>query len=390
MRRGLRRTACDAVLVAVLASGCATPQQAPAVSAESPGSASDEPTEEDLARVMAMFLDEDHSADEWSVPQGLDVRVPLSETDSGATAVIDDPLLDALLAGATAAAPGPATVDTRMPRLALVAGDLVEVETRLARSAAWRIYEERGQRYATRMLPMFGRYQVTLNGFYTEHDLPYTTSRPSFQFRLRIRLGVGAPSRNDAALLPIGAVVAVPVEPGNQPGQRGLPVSYVGVRHGDVVVEVFEESAAGDRALTRAALAEVERALSPDAVGVSPDATPVGAPTAPDFTLRNGMQGGIYELEAWVNPGELGTLEVRAFEFTTNTPLSPERIADRSRVRVQGTADGPLQPARAEFTIYEGNWNHYYAARIELWFTPDGGEPRKLLERVYRVEGWMR
>ena len=39
----------------------------------------------------------------------------------------------------------------------------------------------------------------------------------------------------------------------------------------------------------------------------------------------------------------------------------------------------------------EGDWGVFYPARIELWFAPASGEPeRKLLQDVFRVQGWRR
>lgn len=44
-----------------------------------------------------------------------------------------------------------------------------------------------------------------------------------------------------------------------------------------------------------------------------------------------------------------------------------------------------------EDNIYEGDWDDYYAARIEVWFkNAETNQESKLLEKVYRVEGWMR
>ena len=44
-----------------------------------------------------------------------------------------------------------------------------------------------------------------------------------------------------------------------------------------------------------------------------------------------------------------------------------------------------------EFTIYEGDWEDYYAARIEVWHKDASTQKEtKLLEKVYRVDGWMR
>lgn len=316
------------------------------------------------------------AADSWAVPDGLDVRVPES---AGGQLDIEDPILDALRAAAPGSE-GRAELDTRMPVLASIGTDLAEVERRLARSPVWRVYEEHGRRFAIRMLPGFRGYVATLNGSFYEH-LPHTSPLPEFRFRLRMELGAGSSARIQSVRVPVGSSVPVPVEPGT----RGFPTSHIAIQHGDVLVEIYEESRAGDRGLTRVALAEVERALSPAVIS----AVQAAPPTEPDFLLRR-MGGGRYELEAWVNPGEPGAVAVRAFEFSTNTRLSPERITQRSRVRVEAAVGESLLPARTEFTIYEGNGGDDYAARIELWFTPDLGRPRKLLERVYRVEGWMR
>ncbi|MBP5375589.1 MAG: hypothetical protein J6Y38_04560 [Bacteroidaceae bacterium] len=46
---------------------------------------------------------------------------------------------------------------------------------------------------------------------------------------------------------------------------------------------------------------------------------------------------------------------------------------------------------KQEFTIYEGVWDDYYAARVEVWFKDaETRKERKLVEKVYRVEGWQR
>lgn len=58
-----------------------------------------------------------------------------------------------------------------------------------------------------------------------------------------------------------------------------------------------------------------------------------------------------------------------------------------------GCGEGALGPSgwQQEFTIYEGDWGDYYAARIEVWHKDaQTGMERKLMEKVYRVEGWMR
>jgi hypothetical protein len=112
----------------------------------------------------------------------------------------------------------------------------------------------------------------------------------------------------------------------------------------------------------------------------------------PVLSLYKGMQPGIYETEVWINPGEPGTVYLEAFEVTHCTPLSVHDVRKYSNERV-GWSDDPdeLFYSNSNITIYEGDWGQPYAARFELWFVPDSGQPeRKLLERVFKIEGWQR
>ena len=113
---------------------------------------------------------------------------------------------------------------------------------------------------------------------------------------------------------------------------------------------------------------------------------------SPSLDLLNGMQPGIYESRIRVNPGEPGKIYLKAFEATKGTPLSDTRLKQRSNEWVGWSADlGELFLSNTDFTIYEGDWGKPYAARFEVWFQPDSGAPeRKLLEKVYRIEGWQR
>ena len=109
------------------------------------------------------------------------------------------------------------------------------------------------------------------------------------------------------------------------------------------------------------------------------------------IALKNGIQGGMYYCEVLANPQEDGTIYLKAFEATKNIPLSVADLKKSSRWRI-GCSDNPneLFSSYTKFTIYEGNWEEYYAARFEVWFKPANGEPeRKLFEKVFKIEGWM-
>ena len=83
---------------------------------------------------------------------------------------------------------------------------------------------------------------------------------------------------------------------------------------------------------------------------------------------------------------------LKAFEVTKGTPLSVDRLKERSNEWI-GWSDDPdeLLFSNTHFTIYEGDWGKPYAARFEVWFAPDSGEAnRRLVEKVFKIEGWQR
>ena len=114
---------------------------------------------------------------------------------------------------------------------------------------------------------------------------------------------------------------------------------------------------------------------------------------APDtyLTIWNGFQGGIYTYDFYYGSLPAGEIYLKCFEVTENLPLSEERIAESSRVAIDSTSSFSKLVRRQEFTIYEGDWGDYYAARIEVWHRDAATKKeKKLMEKVYRVEGWMR
>ncbi len=106
--------------------------------------------------------------------------------------------------------------------------------------------------------------------------------------------------------------------------------------------------------------------------------------------IWNGEQGGIYHYAFYWPALSDGEIYLRCFEATKDTELSASRLKPRTTVRVFGHNEfGQVVPP-TEFTIYEGDWGDYYAVRVEVWHKPTGGKPHKLMEKIYRMEGWMR
>ena len=106
--------------------------------------------------------------------------------------------------------------------------------------------------------------------------------------------------------------------------------------------------------------------------------------------IWNGEQGGIYHYAFYWPALSDGEIYLRCFEATKNTELSASSLKPRTTVRVIGHNEFGQGVPPTEFTIYEGDWEDYYAVRVEVWHKPTGGKPHKLIEKIYRMEGWMR
>ena len=113
--------------------------------------------------------------------------------------------------------------------------------------------------------------------------------------------------------------------------------------------------------------------------------------------IWDGLQGGIYTYDFYYGSIPAGEVFLRCFEATKNIKLSAggfllkDQIYESSKVAVDSTSSFSKLVDQQRFTIYEGDWGDYYAARIEVWHKDaKTGEERKLMDKVYRVEGWMR
>jgi hypothetical protein len=167
--------------------------------------------------------------------------------------------------------------------------------------------------------------------------------------------------------------------------------------------EEFEQSGEPERRVTKATITALEEEFSEflknpndtvaSAQGRSRElASRLAGKDDRPFRLLTGMQPGIYGVAYSLNPGEPGSVYLKAFEVTKGTPLSADRLEAASKTRMTwSTETSERFGAKAGFMIYEGDWGKPYAARFEVWFKPDSGKTeRKLAERIFRIEGWQR
>ncbi|MCQ2379834.1 MAG: hypothetical protein MJ025_02785 [Victivallaceae bacterium] len=160
---------------------------------------------------------------------------------------------------------------------------------------------------------------------------------------------------------------------------------------GDVQIEVLDRSDFPGRRMTSATMRLLMSEFS---------ALARGKETYPDDTIVRGepemvISGklGTYIANVRCNPGEPGLVYLKAYEITEDIPLSLYSLRNEANEYI-GWSEDPEEQffAQLNFVISEGDWGEYYGARFELWFKPDDSEKeeRKLLERNYRIEGWMR
>jgi hypothetical protein len=110
------------------------------------------------------------------------------------------------------------------------------------------------------------------------------------------------------------------------------------------------------------------------------------------FEVYGSYQPGLFEYDFWTPRIDSGTIYLKAFEVTKNYRLSAERLSQTSAVIVYNGADSIVRfSSRGTMTIYEGDWGKPYAARFEVWFKANNDQQdRKLMEKIYKIEGWQR
>lgn len=342
-----------------------------------------------------MFQSEDGFAKDLTIPDNLEVVEPLSEPARG-WGGSDDPFQEAILAASSVTPTADPCVVPSMPSLRVLASEHRPLLMRyLASSPAWRVFEQHGVLCATRRWRLGSMWLWKMHGYYSPRDLGFWPGPgiPSFSIRTTIGLD-GKPW----ASFEQGATE---LKEGTSPqpvllDKRWPSESDTVVRCGNIVVELFERARGPERRLTKTAVRELEAELKSllargefDRALLPVDSIRRGEAV---LNLYKGTQPGIYETEAWINPRESGMVYLKAFEVTRGTQLSTYDLREYSNERTGWSKDpNELFYSDTNITIYEGDWGQPYAARFELWFVPDSGQAeRKLLERIFKIEGWQR
>ncbi len=341
---------------------------------------------------------EDGFADELAIPEGLECAIPdPKETYFWADRSFmgSDAFQSAVRNALAVPGNGDPSITPAMPSLRKASTDhAAAFLDYLEASPDWHVFFDRGNRFAARRWSYNEEPQETLHGYISEFGGPTI-----FQTRCLLCLDRRPWSRYAVQHIQEGVDPSVPeIKKGND-----LYESRVMIECGGVWVELFEQSDNPERRVTKATIKLLEEEFASfltDPEGAVESARSwsiawtqrfAGGDEVP-FRLVDGLQPGIYDVVYFLNPGEPGTVYLKAYEVTRGTPLSVNRLKARSATRMAWSTNATERfAAKSGFTIYEGDWGKPYAARFEVWFEPDSGaSARKLAERVYKIEGWQR
>lgn len=268
----------------------------------------------------------------------------------------------------------------------------------LATSSRWEVREERGVKYAVRREKENGKYETSLNGFYRFHN-----ENSTLQTRVILSFdkpyGFGYDYGNVTRAKAGEKEVAITIE-GKHFGSPGKS-SYLIIQGAGLFLEIYEQASKEKRNFTNAAYAEVSSELTEvkrhlnevKSTGILPILLRYHQKHAnkKSFSIRDGIQPGIFLLDAEVNSTVEGYVYTKAFNVSTGKRLSSRQMSIVSRRYVGWSSDGKQYfPYHAEVKVSEGNWDVQYEARFELWHHAIDGTETKLAETKRIINGWQR
>jgi hypothetical protein len=312
-----------------------------------------------LLAFAAMFgPSEDHFADNLTIPQGIEIAEPVPDTSGSevASAVQGTDELQDIVRKALAIPGGESTeFAPDMPSLRSAATDHAKTfRDYIEASPDWDVFEERGNWFAARRWSYGGEPRDTLHGYISEFD-----GDSGFQTRCLICFDRKQWSSYRVQHAQEGTK---PVKP-EMSRFNNLDESRVMIECGGVWVEIFEESAKPERRVTKATVNTLEKEFSD--FEKDPEAA-VGRVRARSrelairladkdghpFRLLTGMQPGMYGVAYSLNPGEPGSVYLKAFEVTKGTPLSVDSLAAASKTRMTWSTESSERfGAKAGFMI---------------------------------------
>ncbi len=339
-------------------------------------------------------LYENEVANRLEIPAGIDVHEPQIYFDRG-PGLEQDTFQQAMISSLATTGSDDAAVFANTAALSqLEALDPKLVLRYLSANPGWRVFNERGKIFATKRWILGSDWIYPKDGSYSGNDFNSELQNPVYpDFVSRLTIGLsGQPhflGDSSTTWMEAGQNKAAKLTSGNQGHQ-----SHCVVSNGSVVVELFEQSSARERRLTKAALSYLDQEFG--SLANNPTWETI-VKMLPNGSIRRGSASfelhgfktrrtSTFDTAIWVNPGEPGQVYLKAYEVTQGTALSADELKKSSNEWIgwSNNAD-ELFLSNSEITIYQGD--KPYAARFEVWFVPYSGTgERKLLEKVFRIE----
>jgi hypothetical protein len=270
------------------------------------------------------------------------------------------------------------------------------LERYFASSAAWQVTDDDGRRVALRRRFHGGQWQTELNMYFTEPDGPSAVT-PQLQSSHRTRIFLDGTALDPYLVSAVHGEARVGASSVDVPlvfnrNDAGHFQSRLWIRGTDMAIEIDEGSDTMPRDLTRTKLSEVCKELDQlesqeSSLGIDSILPEGSVATSEMFSIDGEL--GDYQATGYVNPGQKGFVYVRAFDQRSGARLSERETRKSREYTGWSSISDRYYYFRVQFFIYEGDSEHTYPARFELWFHPDDGSPeRRLMTTERSINGW--
>ena len=268
----------------------------------------------------------------------------------------------------------------------------------IAGNSRWEMRQEQGKIYAIKKEKVDGEYKTSLNGYYSD----FGNTLGIYQTRVIISFGQYYGHGNDENHITFSTYKDKNVQLTIEGEHSGTPgnSSYLIIKGEGINIEIYEQAKEIKRAFTSQTLEELNYELT-DVLKYKEEIKQTGIiplskyyPVTYDstfFNILDGMQPGIYVVQAGLTVDKEGEAYVKAFDTKDNSRLSADRMTPRTTRQIGWSENRKtVFPYETELTVYEGDWDNQYEARFEIWFRDKDGQERKLAEKTRQIFGWQR
>ena len=293
-------------------------------------------------------------------------------------------------------------IDVNFPELTYFAeGKTHILLDQLQASPEWHVKDYNGEIVASRRTYKNGKWQGGYQGYESTFDNGIYDGEGFYQIRDLFRFSK-EPYGFHAVWAKADHVMRVKPEAGNislnlKLNDQGV-MSYIAIGQEGLWYECYEQRKEEPRIHTRKALAwlktflkdvkKAEKEIQQN--GHAKDLLPKNSIKTgePSIDIQESSERRHFTISAWVNPQKSGYVYLKLFDPTTNKQQSAPIIKFTTNEFI-GYSSNPneLFSYNCSISDYDDEWDHFNAARIEIWFHPnDGGQEVKLIEATSSVQ----